>query len=74
MASHAGGPDQRPGDIADERHGTADHVDDRAPDDHAHGSPPLGPVDVAAWGALAVGLAMGLAVAVCLGLSAGYLG
>jgi hypothetical protein len=54
----------RPGDIADEPHG---------PDDHAHGSEALGPVDVQAWGALAVGIGLGLIVAICVALSTGAL-
>ena len=32
-------------------HPTDDHGDDHGHDDHAHGEEPLGPIDVAAWGA-----------------------
>lgn len=48
--------------------GGPDHADggaDRA-DDHAHGGEALGPVDVRAWGALILGTAAGLVVALCL--------
>lgn len=35
-------------------------------DEHGHGSETLGPVDVRAWGALALGIAAGLVVVLCL--------
>ena len=35
-------------------------------DDHAHGGETLGPIDVRAWGALVLGVAAGLVVALCL--------
>jgi hypothetical protein len=60
-----------PGDIADEAHGPQDHGDDHGHDDHAHGSEALGPIDVAAWGALALGIGLGLIVALCAGISTG---
>ena len=41
---------------------TADGHDDR----HGHGGEALGPVDVQAWGALILGVAAGLVVALCL--------
>lgn len=50
---------------ADHAHGGADRADDHA-DDHAHGGVALGPVDVRAWGALVLGVAAGLVVALCL--------
>jgi hypothetical protein len=62
-----------PGDIADEPHGPDDHGETHGHDDHAHGSQPLGPIDVQAWGALAVGIGLGLVVAVCVALSTGAL-
>ena len=62
----AGRDGHRPGDVADEPHGVADHGEDHGHDDHAHGSEALGPVDVRAWAALGVGVAAGLLVAVCL--------
>ncbi len=50
-------------------HATDDHGDDHGHDDHAHGEEPLGPIDVAAWGAGLLGLAAGLIVALCFALS-----
>jgi hypothetical protein len=61
----------QPGDIADEPHGPDDHGETHGHDDHAHGSEPLGPIDVQAWGALAVGIGLGLIVAICVALSTG---
>jgi hypothetical protein len=52
------------GDTADESHG---HADD------AHGSETLGPIDVQAWGALALGIGLGLIVALCISFSTGAL-
>lgn len=46
-------------------HATDDHGDDHGHDDHAHGDQPLGPIDVRAWGAGAVGVAVGLALTLC---------
>jgi hypothetical protein len=37
--------------------------------DDAHGGEALGPVDVQAWGALLLGVGLGLIVAICVGLS-----
>lgn len=42
-----------------------DHGGDDHGDDHAHAEEPLGPIDVAAWGAGIIGIAIGLAVAFC---------
>jgi hypothetical protein len=39
-----------------------------------HGDEGLGPIDVRAWGAFVGGIALGLVVAVCIGISTGYLG
>jgi len=55
-----------PGDLADEAHGPDDHGETHGHDDHAHGVETLGPVDVRAWGALALGVGAGLLVALCL--------
>ena len=52
-------------------HLTDDHGDDHGHDDHAHGEEPLGPIDVAAWGAGALGIALGVVVAVCFALATG---
>ncbi|MEO5940714.1 MAG: hypothetical protein ABIZ72_07020 [Candidatus Limnocylindrales bacterium] len=55
-----------PGDLPDESHGRDDHGETPGHDDHARGGEALGPVDVQAWGALAIGLAAGLLIALCL--------
>jgi hypothetical protein len=55
-----------PGDLADEAHGPDDHGETDGHDDHAHGVDALGPVDVRAWGALALGVGAGLLVVLCL--------
>lgn len=44
---------------------TDDHGDDHGHDDHAHGAEALGPLDVTAWGAGALGALLGLIVAFC---------
>jgi len=46
-------------------HSTDDHGEDHGHDDHAHGEEPLGPIDVAAWGAGVLGVLVGVAIAVC---------
>lgn len=47
-------------------HAPDDHGDVHGHDDHAHdGGEALGPVDVTAWGAGAIGVLLGLAVAFC---------
>ena len=51
-----------PGDVADEAHGPDDHGETDGHDDHAHGGEVLGPIDVQAWGALALGVGAGLLV------------
>lgn len=52
-------------------HGTADHGDDHGHDDHGHleEAEPLGPIDRRAWGALILGGALGLVVAVVIAIS-----
>jgi hypothetical protein len=75
--SHESSPDERahgsadrglhhPGDLVDEAHGPDDHGETHGHDDHAHGVDTLGPVDVVAWGALALGVGAGLLIALCL--------
>jgi hypothetical protein len=71
--SHAD-PDSPGHDGAVEHHLTDDHGDDHGHDDHAHGEEPLGPIDVAAWGAGAVGILLGAAVAFCFAMATGYFG
>jgi hypothetical protein len=46
-------------------HSTDDHGDDHGHDDHAHPDEPLGPIDIVAWGAGILGIAIGLVIAVC---------
>jgi hypothetical protein len=55
-------------------HQTDDHGDDHGHDDHAHDEEPLGPIDVAAWGAGGLGILLGVVVAFCFGLATGYFG
>jgi hypothetical protein len=55
-----------PGDIPAEAHGPDDHGETHGHDDHAHGAEALGPVDVQAWGALALGVGAGLLIVLCL--------
>ena len=62
-----------PGDIPDEPHGPDDHGELHGHDDHAHDSEAIGPIDVQAWGAFAIGIGLGLLVAVCVALSTGAL-
>jgi hypothetical protein len=50
-------------------HSLDDHGDDHGHDDHAHGEEALGPIDVAAWGAGAVGILIGIAIALCFALA-----
>jgi hypothetical protein len=66
--AHAGADHglHHPGDLADEAHGPDDHGETDGHDDHAHGEEALGPVDVQAWGALALGVGAGLLVVLCL--------
>ena len=46
-------------------HGAADdHGADHGHDDHAHGGATLGPLDIRAWGAAILGIALGLVVMV----------
>jgi len=70
----AGGELNHPGDVANEVHGPDDHGGTHGHDDHAHGSEALGPIDVAAWGAFAVGIAAGLVVVLCLVITTTLLG
>lgn len=56
-------------------HGTVDHGDEAGHehDDHAHPAAALGPIDWPAWGAGAVGIAIGLTMAAAFGLTSGML-
>lgn len=50
-------------------HAPDDHGDEHGHDDHAHAEEALGPIDLRAWGAGAVGGLLGLVVAACLVLA-----
>ena len=63
-STHASDAPGHPDAVA--HHETTDHGDDHGHDDHAHGEEPLGPIDIAAWGAGVLGVVIGLAIAVCL--------
>ena len=59
-----------PGDIDGEAHGVDDHGETHGHDDHAHGAgEALGPWDTERWGALVLGVALGLVVVACLVVS-----
>ena len=60
---HADGEPGHAGAVA--HHSTDDHGDDHRHDDHAHAEEPLGPINVAAWGAGLLGVLIGVAIAVC---------
>lgn len=46
-------------------HDLSDHGDDHGHDDHAHAEEALGPIDWLAWGAGALGIVIGVAIALC---------
>jgi len=84
QSRHEPSPDERahgeadgglhhPGDLAAEAHGPDDHGEGHGHDDHAHPSDELGPIDRQAWGALLIGVAAGLAIALCLVLTTAVL-
>jgi hypothetical protein len=52
-------------DMSADPHATDDHGDDHGHDDHAHDEEPLGPIDLRAWGAAVLGVALGVATAAC---------
>lgn len=54
-------------------HGAGDHGDGHDHDDHGHGEAALGPIDVRAWGYGALGVALGLVVAIVMARAAGVL-
>ncbi|MBA3235778.1 MAG: hypothetical protein H0T59_07295 [Chloroflexi bacterium] len=61
-----------PGAVA--HHKTDDHEDGHGHDDHGQAEEPLGPIDVQAWGAGALGLVIGLAVTACFVLATSVIG
>jgi hypothetical protein len=63
MASMAERHDPHADEASVGPHGAADdHGGTHGHDDHAHGSDALGPVDMRAWGAAVLGIALGLVV------------
>lgn len=46
-----------------DHHDTSDHGGDHGHDDHAHDESALGPIDVAAWGAGVLGVAISVVIA-----------
>lgn len=61
-----------PGAVAHQA--TDDHGEDHGHDDRAYDdSVPLGPIDVFAWGAGILGIALGLSVALAFALSTGMI-
>jgi len=63
MADHA---DPHAAEPVGPHEATDDHGDDGGHGDHAHVEEPIGPIDVQAWGAAAVGVALGLVVVLAL--------
>ena len=56
-------------------HAPDDHGEDHGHDDHAHGDDePLGPIDIWAWGAGILGVAIGIVIAACLAIGTSGLG
>ena len=57
-----------------DHHSPTDHGDDHGHDDHGHAESGLGPIDLAAWGAGVLGVAIALAIAACFALATSSLG
>jgi hypothetical protein len=57
-----------------DHHDVANHGDTDGRDDHAHGDEPLGPVDLAAWGAGVLGVGIAVVIAACFVLSTSGIG
>lgn len=51
-----------------------DHGEDHGHDDHAHAEEALGPIDLAAWGAGIVGVAVGVVIAGAFALATSGIG
>ena len=69
MTGHAGDVPGHEGAVS--HHETTDHGEDHGHDDHAHGEEALGPIDVAAWGAGVLGVAVGLVITACFVIATG---
>ena len=52
-------------------HDAPDHGSDRGHDDHGHAEEPLGPIDVWAWGAGALGIAVAAIMVVVFAIATG---
>ncbi len=52
-------------------HDTTDHGSDHGHDDHGHDAEALGPIDVFAWGAGALGIGIALVMIVCFAIATG---
>ncbi len=58
------------GAVPGDHHATTDRGTDGGHDDHGHAAEwVLGPIDVAAWGAGALGVVLGLVVAACFAIA-----
>jgi hypothetical protein len=62
-STHSGDAPGHEGAVA--HHATDDHGDDHGHDDHGHAEEVLGPLDVQAWAAGVVGVALGVAMTAC---------
>jgi hypothetical protein len=73
--THDPHPDDEPGHAgsAGQHHATDDHGDDGEHDDHAHAEEALGPIDVRAWGAGILGIAVAAVVVACFAMATGAL-
>ena len=70
--SHAADGPGHPGAVAD--HHDADHGDGHGHDDHANAAEALGPIDIAAWGAGVIGVAIAVVIAICFSLATSGIG
>ena len=66
-------PPGPPHDTRTETHSEPDRPNADAHDEHGHAGEALGPVDLPAWGAGVLGVAVALVVAVCFAWSTGAL-
>jgi hypothetical protein len=53
------------GDVSADPHASGDRGDDHDHADQAHAEEPLGPIDLRAWGAAVLGVALGVVTAAC---------
>jgi ABC-type Zn2+ transport system substrate-binding protein/surface adhesin len=62
------------GDVPGDHHDASDHGEAHDHDDHAHADEALGPIDVAAWSAGVLGIAIAVVIAACLVLATSGIG